>query len=375
MPDNLGEQKMTASQNHYPLLEVNLDKLQENLTALLERCHDSSVEVAGVVKGITALPEIARVFAHSGVRFIATSRMDQLRLLRNAGIVSPLMLIRIPMLSEVEEVVLLSDASLQSDITVIRAINTAAKRLGKIHQVMLMIDLGDLREGFWDAEELVDSAVEIETELKNLRLIGVGVNLSCYGSVKPDKRNMQGLVSLASDVEKAIGRPLEYISGGASTSMHMVLDGTMPYRVNLLRLGEIVLTGKIYGCCPEFTHKDVFTLKAEVVECRDKPSFPVGELTVDAFGTIAHYEDRGIRRRALVAMGRADYGNTADITPRMPGVEILGASSDHTILDVEAAKDDIKVGDVLEFNVSYASLVYLTNTQSVQITDRGGAAK
>lgn len=352
-----------------------MDKMQENLAALIERCHDSSVEVAGVVKGATALPEIVRVFAHSGVRFVATSRIDQLRSIRNAGIDAPLMLIRVPMLSEVEEVVLLSDASLQSDITVIHAINAEAKRQEKIHQVMLMIDLGDLREGFWDAEELVDAAVEIERELKNLRLIGVGVNLSCYGSIKPNKRNMQGLVSLASDVEKAIGRPLEYISGGASTSMHMVLDGTMPYRVNLLRLGEIVLTGQIYGCYPKFTHKDVFTLKAEVVECRDKPSFPVGELTVDAFGKHTHYEDRGIRRRALVAMGRVDYGNPIDITPRMPGVEILGASSDHTILDVEAVKDDIKVGDVLEFNVSYASLVYLTNTQSVQITYRGGAGK
>lgn len=363
---------MAANQSRYPLLEVDLDKLRENLAALAERCHDSSVEIAGVVKGATALPEIARVFAQSGVRFVATSRVDQLRSMRDAGIEVPLMLIRVPMLTEVEDVAALSDASLQSDIAVIRALNAAARRQGKVHQVMLMIDLGDLREGFWDAEELVDAAVEIETELKNLRLIGVGVNLSCYGSVKPNARNMQGLVSLACDVEKAIGRPLEYVSGGASTSMYMVLNGTMPYRVNLLRLGEIVLTGQIYGCSPDFTHKDVFTLKAEVVECRDKPSFPVGELTVDAFGKAARYEDRGIRRRALAAVGRVDYGDFADIRPRMPGVEILGASSDHTILDVEAVKGQIKVGDVLEFDVGYPALVYLTNTRSVEIVCRGG---
>ncbi len=347
---------MSANQTRYPQLEIDLDKLQENLAALIERCQDSCVEVAGVVKGATALPEVARVFARSGVRFVATSRIDQLRSMRAAGIEAQLMLIRVPMLSEAEDAVALSDASLQSDLTVIRAMNAAAKRQGKIHQVLLMIDLGDLREGFWDAEEVVDTALEIENSLKNLHLIGVGVNLSCYGSVKPNARNMQGLVSLAADVEKAIGRPLEYISGGA----------------NLLRLGEIVLTGQIYGCSPNFTHKDVFTLKAEVVECRDKPSFPVGELTVDAFGKAASYEDRGIRRRALVAVGRVDYGDFADIKPRLPGVEILGASSDHTILDVEAVKDQIQVGDVLEFDVGYPSLVYLTNTKSVEIAYRGG---
>jgi predicted amino acid racemase len=366
---------MSANQTRYPLLEIDLDKLQENLAALIERCHDSCVEVAGVVKGATALPEVARVFARSGVRFVATSRIDQLRSMRAAGIDAPLMLIRVPMLSEAEDAVALSDASLQSDIAVIRAMNAAANRQDKIHQVLLMIDLGDLREGFWDAEEVVDVALEIENSLKNLRLIGVGVNLSCYGSVKPNARNMQGLVSLAADVEKAIGRPLEYVSGGASTSMYMVLNGTMPCRMNLLRLGEIVLTGQIYGCSPDFTHKDVFTLKAEVVECRDKPSFPVGELTVDAFGKVASYEDRGIRRRALVALGRVDYGDFADIRPRLPGVEILGASSDHTILDVEAVKGEIKVGDVLEFDVGYPSLVYLTNTNSVEIAYLGGESR
>lgn len=366
---------MAANQGRYPLLEVDLDKLRENLEALSGRCRDASVEIAGVVKGASALPEIARLFARGGVRFVATSRVDQLRVLREAGIDAPLMLIRVPMLSEVEEVAALSDASLQSDLTVLRALNAAAKRQGKVHQVMLMIDLGDLREGFWDAEELVDAAVETERELKNLHLLGVGVNLSCYGSVRPNARNMQGLVSLAADVERAVGRPLEYVSGGASTSMYMVLNGTMPCRVNLLRLGEIVLTGQIYGCSPDFTHKDVFTLKAEVVECRDKPSFPVGELTVDAFGKIARYEDRGVRRRALAAVGRVDYGDFADLRPRMPGVEILGASSDHTILDVEAVKDEVGVGDVLEFDVGYPALVYLTNTKSVEIVYRGGQGR
>lgn len=356
------------NRDRFPQLEVDLGKLKENLTALRERCQDSFVGIVGVVKGANAWPEVVRVFDGAGFAYLASSRRSHLRRMREQGVKTPLMLIRIPMRSELADAVALADVSLQSDLDILRATESEAARQGKTHGVVLMIDLGDLREGFWDAEELIDAAVEVETKLRHLHLLGVGVNLSCYGSVRPDKRNMQGLSSLALDVERAIGRPIELVSGGASTSMYMVLDGTMPGRVNNLRLGEITLVGRAnYGCDPDFTHKHAFTLRAEVVECRDKPSFPVGQLTVDAFGRVGHYVDRGIRRRAIIDVGKVDYGDPADIFPRMAGVEVLGASSDHTILDVEAVKERIKVGDVLEFDVNYGSLVNLTNTPGVEL--------
>lgn len=122
---------------------------------------------------------------------------------------------------------------------------------------------------------------------------------------------MQGLVSLASDIEREIGRKLDYISGGASTSAYMAMNGTMPYRINLLRLGDIGLRGETDNFAPDFLETGVMTIKAEVIECRDKPSFPVGELGVNAFGEVGHYEDRGIRRRALVADGPAWITATA----------------------------------------------------------------
>ncbi len=357
-----------SARDRYPQLEIDLGKLKENLTALKERCQDSFVGIVGVVKGANAWPEAVRIYDEMGFPFIASSRLDHLRSMRRQGVKTPLMLIRVPMLSELDDVVSIADASLQSDTEVLRATDAAAARAGKKHNVLMMIDLGDLREGYWSAEELIDAAVEVETSMPHLHLLGVGVNLSCYGSILPDKRNMQGLASLALEVEQAIGRPIEFVSGGASTSTYMVLNGTMPGRINNLRLGEIGLLGRAnYGCDPDFLHKDVFTLRAEVVECRDKPSFPVGQLTVDAFGRVGHYEDRGIRRRALLAIGKVDYGDPADLRPRMAGVEILGGSSDHTILDVEAVKDRIKVGDVLEFDVNYGSLVNLTKTSGVEL--------
>lgn len=277
------------------------------------------------------------------------------------------MLIRIPMPCEVEEVVRWSDISLESEIAVLRALNQAAERAGKRHKVILMVDLGDLREGFWDRDELVSAALEVEREMPHLELLGLGTNLGCYGSVQATPEKMEELVAAAEQVEQAIGRRLDILSGGASSSLHMVLDGTMPPRINHLRVGEGILLGSIWGCNMEFMHKDIFTLRAQVIESKVKPSHPVGVLSVDAFGRTRTYVDRGHRHRCLLAMGRVDYGECDDLVPREAGIKVLGASSDHTILDVEDGVRPFAVGDVIEFDLCYATMVYLTGSRSVHI--------
>ena len=253
---------MSQPSYQYPHVEIDLGKLKENLAALLERCQASSIEISGVVKGFHALPAAAKVYEEVGVSSIASSRMDQLRGLKEAGIRTPLMLIRIPMPSEVEDVVTWSDISLNSECSVLRLLDEAARNQGKTHKVILMVDLGDLREGFWDWDELVAAALEVEHDLPNLELLGVGTNLGCYGSIQATPEKMHDLVAAAEQVEKAIGRKLEVISGGASSSLHMVLDGTMPPRINHLRVGEGILLGSIWGCNMDFMHKDIMVLRA-----------------------------------------------------------------------------------------------------------------
>lgn len=351
----------------YPHVEIDLGKLKENLAALQERCQASSIEITGIVKGFSALPPAVKAYEEVGMHSVGSSRMDQLRRLREAGITAQLMLIRIPMPCEVEEVVRWSDISLESEIAVLRALNQAAERAGKRHKVILMVDLGDLREGFWDRDELVSAALEVEREMPHLELLGLGTNLGCYGSVQATPEKMEELVDAAEQVEQAIGRRLDILSGGASSSLHMVLDGTMPPRINHLRVGEGILLGSIWGCNMEFMHKDIFTLRAQVIESKVKPSHPVGVLSVDAFGRTRTYVDRGHRHRCLLAMGRVDYGECDDLVPREAGIKVLGASSDHTILDVEDGVRPFAVGDVIEFDLCYATMVYLTGSRSVHI--------
>lgn len=355
----------------YPELAVDLGKLRHNIDVVRRACDDEGVEIAGVIKGCTGLTECARQFADAGCRFIASSRLEQLEHLRENGIRTPLMMIRVPMLSEAADVVRITDMSLNSEIEVLRALNEEAGKQDRKHQVILMADLGDLREGFWDREELTEAALITEMELQNLELAGVGTNLGCYGAVAATAEKLEELVACAEDIESRIGRKLEFISGGATSSLPRILEGDLPPRINMLRLGEGILLAadlqELWGYDMSFLHKDVFTLRAEVIEVKDKPSHPVGEIMFDAFGNRPVYEDRGIRKRALIAVGKVDYAFCEDLVPADKGVVVLGASSDHTILDIQDAERDIKVGDILEFRPHYSNLVYLSSSPNVEI--------
>lgn len=359
-----------SREGRYPRLVVDLKKLRENIDMVMDMCSRENVEVAGVIKGCTGLIECVRQFEQAGCRFLASSRLEQLSPLKEHGIDTPLMMIRIPMISEAAEVVRITDISLNSDVEVLRALDLQAGLQGRKHQVILMADLGDLREGFWDSRELIEAALLVENRLCNLKLAGIGTNLGCYGSIAATEEKMQELVDLAERIEHEIGRELEFISGGATSTLPRIIEGNLHPRINLLRLGEGILLAKdlqdLWGYDMSYMHRDVFTVEAEVIEVRDKPTYPIGEIMFDAYGNKPEYEDRGMRKRALTALGKVDYAFPQQLEILEEGISVIGASSDHTILDVEDAQRCIRTGDIISFRPCYANLVYLSNSPNLE---------
>jgi predicted amino acid racemase len=356
---------------HYPQITVNLKKFRHNADRIRSRCAEQGVDLVGVIKGCTGIPACAKVLEEAGCQYIGTSRLEQIRNAKAYGVKAPFMLLRVPMIGEAREAVRLAEISLNSECAVLRALNEAAAEQNRVHKVILMVDLGDLREGFWDRNELLEAAQIVEGELEHLHLAGVGSNLGCYGSIFPSVEKMNELVGCAEMIEARLGRRLDIISGGATTSLPRIFNHDMPARINQLRVGEAIMNAKdlqdLFGCDMSFMHRDVFVLRAEVIEVKNKPSRPVGEIMFDAFGMKQEYEDRGTRRRALLALGRVDYAFPDMIVPRDAGVEVIGASSDHTIIDIEDAKREIAVGDILEFTLCYATNVFATNSPNVEI--------
>ena len=364
----------------YPHLEFDLALLRSNADAVISRCRGMGIRVCGVIKGVDGLPEAARVLRAAGAAELGTSRLEQVAKCRAAGVPGPWLLIRIPGLTELPDVVALCETSLQSEWPTLLALEEECLRQNKTHRVIVMTDLGDLREGFWDKKELVDVCERVERELPHVHLAGIGVNLTCYGSTKPTPEKLNELVGLARQVEQRIGRKLEIVSGGATSSFTLVHWGTMPAGVNHLRIGEAILLGKDlqvdWGIRDmDYLRMDALTLRAEVVEVKDKPTYPIGEFAIDAFGRKPVYEDRGIRRRAILALGRADVGELESLIPREPGMTVIGGSSDHCIVDVEDCPRRLQVGDIVEFSLCYSHMLYATARSDMRIIFKNQSAQ
>jgi predicted amino acid racemase len=337
-------------------LEINLGKIEENACRIAELCSKQGIEVLGVTKGFSALPRIVRSMIRGGIEKLADARLDNIISLRKQHFANSMTLLRIPRLSTVEKVVAFTDCSINSEYKVIKALSDKAVGRGIKHNIVLMIDVGDLREGVLpeDAAEAAENIVQ----LPGVTLSGIGTNMGCYGGILPTAHNLNLLLEIKADIERKAGIELEVVSGGGTSSLKLVEDGCMPKGINQLRIGEGILLGTdtTHGYQVPWLHQDAFLLRMEIIEVKTKPSVPIGVTGHDSFGKRPVFVDRGLRKRAIVALGRQDV-NIEGLIPADKNMHILGGSSDHIIVDVTDATGEISVGDLMTFRLNYQGLL------------------
>jgi predicted amino acid racemase len=336
-------------------IEVDCDRIRRNAEAVIVMCNPHHIEVVGVTKACGGDPDIARAMLAGGVKSLAESRLKNIQRFREANIEVPMMLLRLPNVSEAGQVVRLAQVSLNSEIKTVRALSKAAQENGLTHQVILMVEMGDRREGVLP-DEALDTARAI-AKMPNIELIGIGTNLSCLCGVLPTKEKTESLINVAEDIENDLGIQLRVISSGHTSDLELIVRGEMPERVNQLRIGEAILLG--VNCHSDYPlplpHQDAFKVFGEVIEVNSKPSTPDGIIGRDAFGHGHQWQDLGIRKRALVSIGEQDL-RIDGLHPKRPGLKIVGASSDLMVIDVTEATSEVNVGDELEFDQSYTAV-------------------
>jgi predicted amino acid racemase len=348
-----------------PRLEIFPERITRNARSVIGLCRDHGAQVACVTKVASAHPAVVEALAAAGPDMLADSRLLNLRSMAGTGVALPLLLLRLPAPSRALDVVRTADLSLNSSLSTLRLLSEAAAGAGLTHRVILMVDVGDLREGIWPdrAVDLVRDA----SRLPGLEIAGLGCNLACYGGVIPTVENMTTLIQVRDRCREATGQELALLSGGNSANLPLLASGTMPKEINHFRIGEAIVLGRnVIDRSPwPGTRQDTFRLVAEVVEVERKPSVPIGETGQDAFGGKPTFVDRGVRRRAILNIGRQDVV-VDGITPEDPGIIVLGGSSDHLLLDVEDAADDIRVGSEVAFEPGYGALLALSTSPYVQ---------
>lgn len=351
----------------YPRIVTDRNKLKANLTYMSEKLGQHQLSFMAVTKVFSAHPEIIKLYeACSGLKYLGDSRIENLESYQQAR--QEKVLIRIPMQSEVDAVVQYADISFNSELATIDCLNKAAAKRETVHRIVLMVDLGDLREGYYYEEQLLADVEKIKA-FSSIKIVGLAVNLTCYGAVIPEEENLSRLTLYKEKVEALLGYELDIISGGNSSSFYLLDDETqqMPAGINNLRMGEALVLGKetAYSQTIKEMHQDVFKLEAELVEIKEKPSLPTGRIGVNAFGEAPEFEDKGMMRRGIISIGKQDVSPDS-IVPMDREIEILGASSDHMILDLTHATTAYQVGDKISFELEYGSLLTCFTSQYVK---------
>jgi len=261
-----------------PRIEIELDKLIHNARTLTALYGSKGIHVTAVTKGVCGSLRIANALLNSGIHSLGDSRIANIQKMREGGINAQFILIRSPMPSEVERVVEFADESLNTEISVIRLLANQATKRGKTHRIILMIELGDLREGLLPSD--LEPVVKETLGMRGVKLAGVGTNLACFGGVRPTEANMQELSVIAGNLQRKFGINFEVVSGGNSANYQWFISTPDVGLVNHLRIGEAMLLG-----CDTLTREripdlytDAFTLVAEVIELKTKPSRPTAKL-------------------------------------------------------------------------------------------------
>ena len=336
-------------------IEVDCTKIRANAAAVVELCARHGIEVAGVTKCVCGEPEVARAMLSGGCTMLADSRLANVARMRDAGIEAPILLLRLPALSEAAATVRLCDYSLVSEVQTVHALSAAAQSEDLTHKVILMVESGDRREGVMP-EDAVAACRDILT-LPNIELAGIGTSLNCLCGVLPTAENQQAFADLVERVETELGLRFRFVSAGHTGNLHLVQSGRVPPRFNHFRVGEAILTGTDFSTWADLPmpHMDTFKVYAEVIEVKDKPSAPDGEVGPDPFNVVHEWPDHRVRRRANVAHGEIDL-RTATLKPLRGGVSLVGASSDHLVLDVTEADPPVELGEELSFDTLYPAV-------------------
>jgi ornithine racemase len=298
-----------------------------------------------------------------GVSSVADSRVENLKNLKNAGIQKKLMLLRTPMISEIKDVVEYADISLQSELKVIQKLSEESINHGEKHKIILMVEMGDLREGMNPSE--LDEKIEQIQSLQGIKIQGIGMNLACFGGVAPTNEKIKEFNKIITETEEKHNIKFEIVSGGNSANIPSLIEKIDQGRINNLRIGEGILLGletvnrsAIPGC-----FQDTFFVEAEIIELKKKRSKPYGMVTQNAFGETPEFKDRGEIIRGIVALGKQDV-IVEDLKPYDENIDILGSSSDHIIVEIK--NNNYNIGDKIKFGMKYGALVHLCTSKYVK---------
>ena len=350
-------------------LKLYKNKLKENYTFLDTLFKERNIQWGVVTKLLCGNTIYLKELIELGVMEMHDSRISNLKKIKKLNSEIQTVYIKPPSKLNIEKIVKYADVSFNTEIYTIKLLSEEAKRQNKTHKIIIMIEMGDLREGVL-GEELM-SFYEKVFSLPNIEIRGIGTNLNCLSGVMPTQDKLIQLSLYKQLIEAKFNVKIPWVSGGTSVAVPLMLKNARPMAVNHFRVGEAIFFGKdlFTGETMSGMHNDVFKLYAEIIEITEKPNNPTGELGENVAGHTYELDSNvdlsETSLRAILDFGLLDM-QPQYLSPTDENLTIIDSSSDMTVIDISNSKNKYKVGDLVSFNLQYMGALYLLNSDYIE---------
>ena len=351
-------------------LRVHPERILRNVRKLSAFLSEHNVQwtlVAKVLSGDNeVLQHLLESDAFDDVHSIADARISGLQSMKEVRPDIRTMYLKPPAIELVDDVVECADVSVNSSRTTVRALNEAAERRGIVHKIIVMIEMGELREGI--IRENILRFYEEVFDLPHIEVIGIGTNLGCMHGIEPNYDKLIQLSLYKQLLESKFDQRIPLVSGSSSIALPLIGTPKWPAGINHLRIGE----GAFFGTSPldgdrfQDLSTDAFEFSANIIETGTKATTPDGVVSEAAIGQVAEPPDEAdTMRRCIVDFGLLDV-DVDDLTPVDPDVHFAGTTSDMTVYDVTDARYLYRVGDELTFTPNYMAVARLMHSKYIE---------
>ncbi len=340
-----------------PTVLLNLDALSHNTDIAVAFAKRWGVTVLPVLKAVASHPIVAKTLMEQGITRFGFAECDEPYFFTNNFQAEKHLLCLTPP-RQADAVVANFSRNTVTTIEMLQALQQAAHARGKRHEVLVMIDFGDSREGIHPHEAA--AFIECASAFPNLSLCGFGSMFACFGAETPTQSAMERMTALRDLFkEKGIANPV--VSAGGSVFCAWV-ESNGPGPITELRFGDPFLLGVDLYRQAELPggsyRQDVCRFCAEVLEVREKKI--AEECTSAEYQFVGQdssflIRKEGLRRRALLDIGFFHIEGK-ELQCELPGTFIAGCSSGYLALDVTDCPEPVAVGQQVFFSGGYWSM-------------------
>ena len=348
------------------VLKLYRDKLKHNYNHLDQVFKQHNIDWGIVPKLLCGEEKYLKEVVALGIKEIHDSRVTNLKAIKKVAPQVQTVYIKPAPKKSIPEIIEFADVSFQTELEIIRLLSEEAVHQQKLHKIIIMIEMGDLREGVM-GDELIDFYEQV-FELPGISVIGLGANFNCLHGVMPTQDKLIQLSLYKQIIEAKFNLKIPWVSGGTSVTIPLLFNHQMPKGINHFRIGEALFFGLnlFTGETFEGMHDDVLELCAEIIELTEKPMIPSGIMAENPSGDSYEIDESLYGKkshRAILDIGLLDV-NPKFLIPKKD-MSVVGASSDMLVVELGENEHNFKVGDVLRFSLRYMGALSILNSRYI----------